>query len=80
MRKKKEKVRRVATKTYLYTTCVGGFYQFKVFKVEDAAHQVYYIGNPLGHGGTRIADTEEELKKLLEAEVPIINDFLSKVR
>lgn len=79
MRKKKEKVRRTATKTYLYTTCVGGFYQFNVYKVVDAAHQVYYIGSPVGHGGTRLADTEEDLKKQLEAEVPILNDFLSKI-
>ena len=68
------------TKTYLYTLCVGDFYQFNVYRITDAAHQVYYMGTPLGHGGTKTADTEEELKKKLEALVPIINDFLSKVR
>lgn len=58
----------------------GDFYQFRIYKITDAAHQVYYVGNPVDHGGTKIADTEEELKKLLESEVPILNDFLAKVR
>lgn len=71
---------RKAKKEFLYTIIVGDYYAFKVFKVTDAARQVYYIGTPQGHGGTRLADTEEELKKLLEAEVPIINDWLSKVK
>lgn len=69
------------TKTYQYTVCVGGFYQFNVYKVVDAAHQVWYIGEPLGpHGATMLGDTEEELRAKLEAEVPIINDFIRKTR
>lgn len=71
---------RRAKKEFLYTIIVGDYYAFKVYKVTDAANQVYYIGSPQGHGGTRLANTEEELKKLLEAEVPIINDWLSKVK
>lgn len=71
---------RKAKKEFMYSIIVGDYYAFKVFRVTDAAQQVYYIGSPQGHGGTRLADTEEELKKLLEAEVPIINDWLSKVK
>lgn len=71
---------RKAKKEFMYSIIVGGYYAFNVYKVTDAAKQVYYIGSPQGHGGTRLADTEEELKKLLEAEVPIINDWLSKIR
>ena len=72
--------RREMRKEFLYTIIVGDYYAFSVFKVTDAAKQTYYIGSPQGHGGTRIADTEDELKKLLEAEVPILNDFLSKTK
>lgn len=71
---------RRAKKEFMYSIIVGDYYAFRVFRVTDAARQVYYIGSPQGHGGTRLADTEEELKKLLEAEVPIINDWLSKVK
>lgn len=67
-------------KTYLHTVCVGGFYQYKVYKIEDAAHQVYYVAHPVGHGGTVLADKLEDIRPQLEKQVPILNDFLSKVR
>lgn len=72
--------RRELRKEYLYAIIVGNYYVFDVFRVTDAAKQIYYIGSPQGHGGTRIADTEDELKKLLAAQVPILNDWLSKVK
>ena len=75
-----QRKRNKSSKEYLYTYSTGGFYQFRIYKITDAAHQVYYVGSPVSHGGTKLADTEEELKKLLDAEVPILNDFLSKVR
>lgn len=71
---------RKAKKEFMYSIIVGNYYAFNVYKVTDAAHQVYYIGSPQGHGGTQIADTEAELKKLLEAEVPVLNSFLAKVK
>lgn len=64
----------------MYSIIVGDYYPFNIYKVTDAANQVYYIGSPQGHGGTKIADTVEELKKELEKEVPIINDWLAKVK
>lgn len=69
-----------ATKEYLYTYCAGGFYPFNVCRITDAAHHVYYVGERINYGGTVIADTEEEVKQKLEAEVPLINDFWSKIR
>lgn len=75
-----QRKRNKATKEYLYTYSTGGFYQFNIYRVEDAAHQVYYIGSPVSHGGTKLADTIEELLPQLDAEVPILNDFLSKIR
>lgn len=71
---------RKLAKEYLYTIIVGDFYAFRVFKVTDAAKQVYYIGERTTRGGTVIGDTEEEVKRLLEAQVPVINDFLAKTR
>lgn len=69
-----------ATKTFLYNIIVGDFYLFKVFKVVDAAHQVYFIGERTTRGGTVIGDTEEDVKKQLEAQVPLINRFLEKTK
>ncbi|MBO5714321.1 MAG: hypothetical protein J6R83_02735 [Clostridia bacterium] len=71
---------RKAKKEFMYSIIVGDYYAFNIYRVTDAARQVYYIGARTNHGVTQIADTEEELKKLLEAEVPIINDFLAKVK
>ena len=68
------------SKEYLYTYYAGNFYPFKVCKITDAAHQVYYVGERINYGGTVIGDTEEEVKQKLEAEVPIIIDFWSKIR
>lgn len=71
---------RKATKEFLRTIIVGDFYVFRLFKVTDAAKQVYYIGSRTNHGGTVIADTEEEVIKKLEAQVPLINQFLEKTK
>lgn len=63
------------TKTYLYNITVGGFYQFRVFQVVDAHKQVYFIGEPVDRGGTKLADTFEELKEKLKAQLPLLNKY-----
>lgn len=68
------------TKTYLYNITVGGFYYFNLFKIEDARHYVYYIGEPVDRGGTKLADTIEELRKKLETEVPLLNKYAGETR
>lgn len=68
------------TKTYLYNITVGGFYQFRVYQVVDAHKQVYFIGEPVGRGGTKIADQIPELHKLLEAQVPLLNKYTERTR
>lgn len=77
MAKRRREYRRV-TKDFMYSIIVGDYYAFNVYKVTDAAKQVYYIGERMNRGGTVIGNTEEEVKRLLEAQVPIINDFLAK--
>lgn len=69
-----------ATKTYLYDIVVGGFYRFKVFRIEDAAHQVYYVGERTTHGGTVLADREEDIRPQLERQVEWLNQFWAKVK
>jgi hypothetical protein len=69
-----------ATKEFLRTVIVGNFYMFKLFKVTDAAHQVYYIGERINRGGTVIGDTEQDVIKQLEAQVPILNLYTEKTR
>lgn len=70
----------MVTKTYLYSIIVGDFYSYKVYRIVDGIGQTYYMANPVSHGGTVLADKEEEIKPQLEKQVPILNDFLSKVR
>ena len=69
-----------ATKTFLYNITLGGFYTWKVCRIEDAAHQVYYVGERINYGGTVLADKEEDIKPQLEKQVPILNEFWSKVK
>lgn len=68
------------TKTYLYDIIVGNFYRFKVYKIVDGIGQTFYTASPVSHGGTVIADTEKEIKPLLEKQVKPLNDFLAKTK
>lgn len=67
-------------KIYLYTESVGGFYQYKIYKIVDAIGQTFYMATPVSHGGTVLADNIDDIKPKLEKQVPILNDFLAKVR
>ena len=75
-----QRKRNKVTKEFLRLIIVGDFYQFKLFKVTDAAHQVYYIGGRIDRGGTVIGDTEQDVIKQLEAQVPILNLYSSRTR
>lgn len=68
------------TKEFLRTIIVGDFYTFKLFRVTDAAKQVYYIGERTNRGGTVIGDTEQDVVRQLEAQVPWIKQFLEKTK
>lgn len=75
-----QRKRNKVTKEFLRSVCVGGFYYFNLFKIEDAAHQVYYVGERINRGGTVIGDTEQDVVRQLEAQVPLIKQFLEKTR
>lgn len=68
------------TKEFLRTIIVGDFYAFNLFKVTDAAHQTYYIGERTTRGGTVIGYTEQDVVRQLEAQAPLIKQFLEKTR
>jgi hypothetical protein len=68
------------TKEFLRTIIVGDFFMFKLFRVTDAAKQVYYIGERTNRGGTVIGDTEQDVVRQLEAQVPLIKQFLEKTK
>lgn len=68
------------TKTFLYNVYVGGFYVFRVFKIEDAHHMVYYVAERTTHGATVLADKEEDIRPQLERQVKWINEFWARVR
>ena len=76
----RQRKRNRATKEFLRFITVGNFYKFKLFKITDAAHQVYYVGERINRGGTVIGDTEADVQRQLEAQVPLINRFLEKTK
>ena len=55
MRKEKKKV----MKTFIHTICVGNFYNYCVYKIIDSVGRSYYVAEPILHGVTRTAETEE---------------------
>ena len=67
-------------KTYLYDIILGGFYRWRVFKIEDARHNVYYSGERTNHGATVLADKLEDIKPQLARQVKLINQFLKKTK
>jgi len=64
----------------LYAIILCDFYSWNVYRITDAAHQVYYMVTPQGHGGTVLADKEEDIRPQLEKQVAILNDWLSKIK
>jgi len=58
-----------ASKTEIDFWCFAGYYQYRIFRVIDGHKQVYYIAEPAIPSATRIANTLEELKAVLEKDV-----------
>ena len=57
------------SKTEIDFWCFAGYYQYRIFKVVDGHKQVYYIAEPQIPSATRIADTLDRLKTILEKDV-----------
>lgn len=67
-------------KTFVKTICVGNFYNYCVYKITDFVGRTYFVAEPILHGVTRTADSEETLKVILERDVESLNKFWQKVR
>lgn len=67
-------------KKHLKNICVGNFYNYSVFEIENGGES-YLEAVPLTpRCVTRIALDETELIKLLNRDILHINNFFSKVR
>lgn len=66
-------------KKYLKTWVIGNFYQYKIFEI-DAGGVKWLEANPVTVGATRTANTEEELKALLNNDAMNLTNFYKKVR
>ena len=67
-------------KVFVHTITVGNFYNYCIYKITDWVGRTYYVAEPVLHGVTRTAETEAELKTILERDVQPINQFQQKVR
>ena len=76
MRKKEKK----EMKTYVHTITIGNFYNYCIYKITDWVGRTYYVAEPVLHGVTRTAETEETLKSILERDIKPMNEFQQRVR
>lgn len=67
-------------KTFVKTICVGNFYNFCIYKIVDFVGRTYYVAEPVLHGVTRCAETEEELVRILNADVAPLNAIQRRTR
>ena len=76
MRKKKKEM-----KTFVEQVCVGNFYRYNIYKIVDGNWQIYYQAESIGNKGvTRLAESVEELKRILEQDAIMLNRYYIKVR
>jgi len=58
-----------ASKTEIDFWCFAGYFQYRIFEIIDGRKNVFYMAEPKITSATRIADTLEELKVKLQADV-----------
>ena len=68
-------------KTFEKTVCVGNFYTYNIYKIVDGNWQIYYQAESVDNKGvTRLAESVEELKCMLENDAIMLNRYYIKVR
>lgn len=60
---------------YLIT---GNFYRYNVYKITDGKNNIFYNAEPVGAGVTRVAETLEKLKQILDHDVWALNHIWTK--
>lgn len=71
------------SKTFVCTLSVLNWYQYRIFKIEDSKGEVWYEANPMSLTvplATKVADTLDELKTLLELDCINHRKIMQKVR
>lgn len=58
-----------ASKTEIDFWCFAGYFQYRIFEIIDGRKNVFYMAEPKITSATRTADTLEELKVKLQADV-----------
>lgn len=58
-----------ASKTEIDFWCFAGYYQYRIFEIIDGRRNVFYMAEPKIPSATRIADTLEELRVKLRADI-----------
>lgn len=66
-------------KEHIGCLITGNFYKYSAYKVTDAKGMTLYIAEPVGLGATRSAQSVEELKKILDSDVKMLN-YISRQR
>ena len=66
-------------KTFLKTWAIANYYMYQIFEV-DAGGLTWLEATPITKGVTRCADSEAELRILLENDARSMNQFQQKVR
>ena len=51
----------------------GNFYTYTAYRITDAKGGFFYLAEPQGMGATRNANTVEELQKILDKDVKMLN-------
>lgn len=51
----------------------GNFYQYTAYRITDAKGGIFYLAEPIGMGATRNANTLEELQKIVDHDVKMLN-------
>lgn len=54
----------------------GNFYQYTAYRITDAKGGIFYLAEPIGMGATRNATTIEELQKIIDHDVKMLNHIV----
>ena len=66
-------------KEFLKTWCIGNYYNYQIWEV-TAGTLSWFEATPITKGVTRTADSEKELRILLENDAINLNKFWQKVK
>jgi hypothetical protein len=60
-------------KKHIGTLIAGNFYTYNAYKITDYYGRTYYCAEPIGAGVTRLAESVEQLQRILDKDVYSLN-------